>query len=60
MEWIIYILLAIIAFTSGYFTGKLNIKDDGILILNEEKVEVIFRDSYENLINKKYVKLKRR
>lgn len=59
MEWIIYILLAIIAFASGYITGK-NIKDDGILILNEEKVEVIFRDSYENLINKKYVKLKRR
>lgn len=59
MEWIIYILLGIIAFTSGYITGK-NIKDDGILILNEEKVEVIFRDSYENLINKKYVKLKRR
>ena len=57
MEWIVYILLAVAAFVIGWFGGR-PVKDDGIVIINEERVEVIFRDPYEKLIKKKYVNLK--
>lgn len=57
MEWLIYILLAVAAFAFGWFVGR-PVKDDGIVIINEERVEVIFRDPYEKLIKKKYVNLK--
>ena len=57
MEWIIYIFLAILSFAVGWFGGR-PVKDDGIVIINEQKVEVIFRDPYSELIKKKYVCLK--
>lgn len=58
MEWIVYILLVIAAFVVGWVSEKLESKDDGIVIINEERVEVIFRDPYEKLVKKKYVTLK--
>ncbi len=58
MEWIVYILIAIGAFMFGFFTEKFRQKDDGIAIINEERVEVIFRDSYEKLVKKKFVNLR--
>lgn len=58
MEWIVYILLAIVAFVVGWVSEKLASKDDGLVIINEERVEVIFRDPYEKLVKKKYVTLK--
>ena len=57
MEWIVYILIAVAASVFGWFAGR-PVKDDGIVIINEERVEVIFRDPYEKLIKKKYVNLK--
>ena len=58
MEWVVYILIAIIAFISGFLSEKFRQKDDGIAIINEERVEVIFRDPYEKLIKKKFVNLR--
>ena len=59
MEWLIYIFVAAIAFAFGWTVGKqLSSKDDGIVIINRERVEVIFRDPYEELVKKKYVNLK--
>lgn len=58
MEWIVYILIAIIAFVSGFFAEKFKQKDDGIVMINEERVEVIFRDPYEKLVKKKFVNLR--
>ena len=58
MEWIIYILIAIIAFICGLLSEKFRQRDDGIAIINEERVEVIFRDPYEKLVKKKFVNLR--
>ena len=59
MEWLVYILLVVAAFTVGCLTVRiLDSKDDGVVIINEEKVEVIFRDPYEKLVKKRYVNLK--
>ena len=59
MEWWIVLLIAIACFLTGYFArGIKPKKDDGVVILNEEHVEVIFRDTYETLSKKKYVNLK--
>lgn len=58
MEWIVYILIAIIAFMSGFLSEKFRKGDDGIAIINEERVEVIFRDPYEKLVKKKFVNLR--
>ena len=60
MEWYFVILIAIAMFLIGFFLGgKIHKnKDDGVIIINEERVEVIFRDSYEKLVKKRYVNLR--
>lgn len=62
MDWyeiIGIVLVPLICFLTGYFTGKRrSIEDDGIVIINEKKCEVIFRDPYDRLIKKRYVNLK--
>lgn len=62
MEWyavVGIVLMLIVCFLIGYFAGKRKRKeDDGVVILTENKVEVIFRDTYEGLSKKKYVNLK--
>lgn len=61
MDWyeiIGVILIPLVCFLAGYIYGKRLSKDDGIAIINEERVEVIFRDPYEKLIKKKFVNLR--
>lgn len=62
MEWyemLGIVLIPLICLFTGYFIGKRESKkDDGIVMLDDERCEVIFRDSYPKLIKKQYVKLK--
>ena len=60
MEWYFVILITIAMFLIGFFLGgKIHKnKDDGVVIINEERVEVIFRDPYEKLVKKRYVNLR--
>ena len=60
MEWIIIIAACLLCYLIGFFLGGKFHKnnDDGIAIINEERVEVIFRDPYEKLIKKKFVNLR--
>ena len=60
MEWYLIAIITVAIFFIGFFLGgkiQKN-KDDGIAIINEERVEVIFRDPYEKLVRKRYVRLK--
>lgn len=56
----VLVFIAAIGFAAGYITKSIfnKPKDDGIAIINEERVEVIFRDPYEKLVKKKYVNLR--
>lgn len=59
--WIIIALYGVFSFLIGYFVRGIKPKeDDGVVILNENHVEVIFKDTYETLSKKKYVNLKMR
>lgn len=60
MEWLTIISVCILFYLIGFFTrGKISKnKDDGIAIINKERVEVIFRDPYEKLVKKKYINLR--
>ena len=59
MEWWIVAIIATLCFLVGYFVRGINQKkDDGVVILNKDRCEVIFRDTYEILSKKKYVTLK--
>ena len=59
MDWLI-IVIVLLSFFAGFFSRGIfrKNKDDGMLLINEERVEVIFRDPYENLVKKRYVILK--
>lgn len=56
----VLVFITAIGFAAGYITKSIfnKPKDDGIVIINEERVEVIFRDPYEKLVKKKYVNLR--
>lgn len=56
----VLVFITAIGFAVGYITKSIfnKPKDDGIAIINEERVEVIFRDPYEKLVKKKYVNLR--
>ena len=58
--FVILVFVTAIGFFAGYIAKSIfnETKDDGIVIINEERVEVIFRDPYEKLVKKKYVNLK--
>ena len=55
-----YAITSAIGFAAGYITKSIfnKPKDDGIATINEERVEVIFRDPYEKLVKKRYVNLR--
>ena len=56
----VLVFITAIGFAAGYITKSIfnKPKDDGIAIINEERIEVIFRDPYEKLIKKKFVNLR--
>ena len=60
MTFAVLVFITAIGFAAGYITKALfnEHKDDGIAIINEERVEVIFRDPYEKLVKKRYVNLR--
>ena len=60
MDWLIIIAVCLLCFLIGFFLGGKFRKnnDDGIAVINEERVEVIFRDPYEKLVKKRYVNLR--
>ena len=66
MEVAIWIIIAaygifsfLIGVLVGYFVREIKPKeDDGVVILNNERVEVIFKDDYETLSKRRYVNLK--
>ena len=60
MDWLIIVAACLLCYLIGFFLGgKIHKnKDDGIAIINEERVEVIFRDPYEKLVKKRYVNLR--
>lgn len=60
ITFVVLVLITSIGFAAGYITKSVfnKPKDDGIAIINEERVEVIFRDPYEKLVKKKFVNLR--
>lgn len=56
----ILVFITAIGFFAGYIAKSVfnDTKDDGVIIINNERVEVIFRDPYEKLVKKKYVNLR--
>lgn len=58
MEALIVILISYIGGVVSHMIQTAFKKDDGVFSINEDKCEVIFRDSYEKLIKKKHIRLK--
>lgn len=56
----ILVFITAIGFFAGYIAKSVfnKPKDDGVIIINNERVEVIFRDPYKKLIKKKFVNLR--
>ena len=60
ITFFVLVFITAIGFFAGYIAKSVfnDTKDDGVIIINDERVEVIFRDPYEKLVKKKYVNLR--
>ncbi len=60
ITFVVLVFITSIGFAAGYITKSMfnKHKDDGVIIINNERVEVIFRDPYEKLVKKKFVNLR--